>query len=455
MNKTVIIFLLVVQAITLPSYGKGAERFWDFNFCVPIEKIDLNPFRKIVDGKDLAYLMLLKSFISTDKNESGVFESYEFSPDGKVFTARLSKNLAWDDGSTVLPIEAGEVIVKTLPFRAIGERLKIDFKQNGPSGVKVIDSRTFQIKFETQIENVTGVWREALSTNSRHNRFWLYKQDSKGFGKVLAKHQIVVKADQVGFQIGNFKIALADKNQCNSADFTIFYDLIANRSSEYSIDKSSSPSAVTVQTNSERLNLERRKSLVSFVRFAFRNLPKELGFSEVGTFFMPGEPGFSGKLSWDESKSISRDRKYKIAYENPIFLKILEDAARVKKVDITFVPFPFKDNDVDAQLLASGIQEGRHVILQDVSGWPHVLDFLRNTPKTQMSLSNIAKKSASTIPPDNKTLRSFEKIAEQEQSLAPVARKYPIAYSKINAPLCLKWTVRGELNFYLKAQCGH
>src|SRR4051812_21438047 len=83
-------------------------------YCVPVEKIDFNPYRKIEDGKELAYLTLLRSYISTVPNETGILQSYEFSPDGSIFTAKINQ-IKWDDGSSLTAIEAAEGISKTLP----------------------------------------------------------------------------------------------------------------------------------------------------------------------------------------------------------------------------------------------------------------------------------------------------------------------------------------------------
>lgn len=451
-------YLLILLVTTFTQFGsqklEATEKSWDYNYCIPIERVDFNPYRRFQDGKELAYLMLFRSYISTDPSETGVLDGFEFSPDGKTFTGRLAKDLRWDDGSAVLPAEAGEVLVKTLPFRTIGDRIKINFNLGGPTGVKTIDSKTFQIHFDTQIENVTGVWREALSTNSRHNRFWLYKKEKNGKEKVLAKHKHLDISGQLGLEIGKYKVALLNKDQCKQTDFTIFFDAIESSIANYSTNRSSSPSAISVLTNSQRLSLADRTAMISFVREAFHDLPKEQGFSNADSFFMPGEAGFSDKKYWQKNKKLSNNRKYKIAYGNPIFLGILEKAAKKKNLKISFIATPFKDEDVDAGVLASGMQNGRHVILQDFLEWPYVRGFLKKAPVTLKDLSEIAKRSASTIPPDNKILNTFEKNSSIEQAFAPAARKYPMAYSKKNLPICLKWTPVGELHFQQSPFCS-
>ena len=455
MNVKFLSLLLVIQFLFLNALALENSSELNYKYCIPVKKIDFNPIRKFQDGKELAYLMLLRSFISLDPKEPGILDGYEFSPDGKSFTGRLAKDLKWDDGSPVLPLEAGEMLVKTLPNRTIGERIKIDFTRTGSSGVKVIDARTFQIFFETQIENVTGVWREALSTNSRHNRFWLFKKNKNGEESVLSKHKIIVISGKASMQIGDHKIAFIEKEQCAKTDFTIFYDAIERDAAEYLFDRSDSPSAITILNNSERLNLKQRTAMISFIRKAFKDQPKVLGFSNVESFFNQGEPGFSSKKYWNESTLKLKKKKYKIALGNPLFFKILEQEALLQKLDIKFISTPFSDTDVDASVQASGIQQGRHVILQDFLDWSLAKNFLNKTPHTFSNLVEIGKRSASTIPPDNKILQKFEKDASTEQSFAPVARKYPMAYSRKTLPICLKWTEKGELSFVFKKDCGN
>lgn len=453
MKFSFLFLIIALQFLVLNAFASGNNSKLNFKFCIPVKKIDFNPMKKM-DGKELAYLMLLRSFISLDSDEPGILDGYEFSPDGKSFTGRLTKNLKWDDGSLVLPLEAGEILVKTLSYRTIGARIKIDFTRGGSSGVKIVDARTFQIFFDTQIENVTGVWREALSTNSRHNRFWLFKKNKNGEVSVLSKYKFFTQNDQSGMQIGDHKVVFLENEQCTKTDFTIFFDAIEKVASEYAFDRSNFPSAITIVNNSERLNLKQRTAMISFVRAAFKDQPQVLGFTNADTFFSQGEPGFSGKKYWNDSKLKLKKKKYKIALGNPIFLKILEEAALLHKIDISFVPTPFNDTDVDASVQASGIQQGRQVFLQDILDWPKAKNFLGKTPRTLSSLVEIGKRSASTIPPDNEILQKFEKDASVEQSFAPVARKYPMAYSRKALPICLKWTERGELSFILK-ECGN
>lgn len=462
--------MLVAMAAASVSFAQGDLPVGDvpLQYCVPVEKIDWNPFRVIRDGKDLAYLTLLKSYISSDPNEPGILESYEFSPDGTLFTGRMALGLKWPDGTIVTAREAALGVAKTLTFRTLGERIKVTGteKINAPgwetrefSGVEILDARTFRIRFESKIQNLTGVVREALSTNSRHNRFWPTKINAPEDLKLvpmLGRFAQVRIPEGVGFQVYGRKVIVVDRSKCRSPDFTIFADQITALEAEYESRKSPNASAATLQPNTIRLKLSERAELIEWVRSAFSNSRQVTGNEIVPRFFAIGEPGFDPTHNWGSSTDAPKalkGRQIKIAYEIPIFRTVLEEAAKRDGSIVRFVELPAMESDVDAQILASGIQEGRHLVLQDALTWAHVRSFLGRAPETTKSLEDIARKSASTLPPDNATLRLFESRALAERSLAPIARKYPVAYSKKRSAVCLAWTIKGEVTFWPRERC--
>ena len=196
-----------------------------------------------------------------------------------------------------------------------------------------------------------------------------------------------------------------------------------------------------------------RKKLIGWIRKAFSDQPVSSGIVSVKSFFLMGESGFNKEMVWQVGGGSKLKKKYKIGYEIPAFKTVLEKAAELEKIDINLVSLPTDATDLDGQLLASGMIEGRHLILQDVLSWKNVTYFLSEDQKTTASLRKIGQLSASTIPPDLQTLKDFEKKAYDSQSFAPIARKYPIAYSDTNILSCLDWTQRGELTFSPKKIC--
>lgn len=401
-------------------------------YCVPVNKIDYNPFREIVDGKDLAYLTLLRSYISTDPSEPGLLSATEFSPDGKIFTGRLSQGLRWPDGKAVTPQEAANGITRALPLRPIGKRVKV-------LNAEMIDASTFMISFSSDVENLTGILREALSTNSRHNRFWPMKEGAKG-------PQVIGKFPQSGantFKVGAHEVALVNESGCKSSEMSIFPEAIQEPLSGYSVDKSPSISALFILFNTNRLNLKERQAVFAIARKAFAKDNTALGIVPVDSFFSMGEPGHQASVNW---AAVARSdaklkRKIVLAYEHPFFKNLFKDYKEVELVNRTDF------GQADGHLMASGLQDGRHVILQDFLKWAGVEALLRKAPETVAHLKDIAQRSASTIPPDNKVLANFEKVAMTEASFAPLGRKSPLAYTKKGSPVVLGFNSKGEITF--------
>jgi len=406
----------------------------ELGYCVPVKKIDFNPYREINDGKELAYLTLLRSYISTEKSEPGLLAAYEFSPDGKIFTGRIAAGLNWSDGTAVTPQELAHGISKALAYRSLGQRVKVLKSET-------IDPSTFKITFSTDIQNPTGVLREALSTNSRHNRFWPVKEQGKS-GNVLVLGKFPqLKGTSFVFEGHEIKIQPADG--CAKATMSIFPEFLPGSLEQYHMRKSPTASAIFLQTNSVTLNLQQRQALISVVRKAFANASTSSGITPVESFFLIGEPGFMPKKSWSRvnAKLPTTPKPFVLGYEHPFFAAILKNIQGLKLIQL-----PTAER-LDGQLLASGIQNGRLVILQDILKWEKVESMLKNAPLSSKSLAKIAALSASTIPPDNQVLARFEDVAMAEASLAPVARRNPMAYSRQGTPVTLDFNSKGEITF--------
>lgn len=294
--------------------------------------------------------------------------------------------------------------------------------------------------------------REALSTNSRHNRFWPIKLvDVQGEKKilVLGKFNQLPNDARIAFDVLGSVVVFVDKSACSDSTFTIFYEELGDRKWEFAIRKSPNRSAVTLQPNLNRLSLTQRGELISFIREAFNAAMPVYGIHPVDSYFVMGEAGYDKSVTWPKKTSLNflKKRTIRIATEMDLFKSIVKDYAEKTKLKIEFVSFPFEDNDIDAQILASGIQDGRHIILQDVLKWPHVTSFMKGANNTIRDLVQIADTSATTLPADSVLLRRFEQSAFIEKSLAPVSRRVPLAFSKKEVSLLLDWTSKGELTF--------
>ncbi len=461
------LLFLVLAIMSCLAYGKSD---WDAKDCIPIEKIDLNPFREIINGKDLAYLMLLRSYISTDDTETGILDKYEFSPNGKVFTAKVSSKAKWADGTIISSFEAAIGIAKTLQYRLLGQRVKVEGTEslNSPgwesrtySGIEIIDDRTFRIRLVSDIKNLTGVLREALSTNSRHNRFWPIRLDKnyKKSGKieVLAKFPFSESEDGPVLNIDGLRVLIANMEKCGrDSDFSMFPEFLNFEIGQFRTKMSPVASAVSFQANLMNLpDLQERTNLIGWIRTAFSEQPITSGILSVDSFFLMGEPGYNAKIKWQKrsSKNLLK-RKFIIGYEIPAFKTVVEKAALRDGIKIDFVSLPYEANKIDGQMLATGMQPGRHLALQDILEWRNVREYLHADVKTTESLEKIAKLSAATVPPDLETLQTFEKNAFAAQSIAPIARKYPTAFSNSKLSVCLDWTSKGEMTFSKGVLCS-
>jgi hypothetical protein len=442
--------IIVTTSLLLPKITKATE----LRYCVPVNKFDLNPFRPLNDGKELAYLLLLTPYISTTSGQIGLLSAYEFSPDGKIFTGRVNSDIKWPDGSSLSPYEAAYGITKGFEYRPIGKRVKAlkltSKKMNLLNGIRIIDSQTFEIKFESTTENLTGIVREALGSDSRHNRVWPIKVSDKSKTiEAIFNYPSYHNSKNILLDLGASKILFVDKFHCRSAEFTLYPEALGVDTSTYERSSSRSPQEISVMVNTSTLSLERRRALIGWIREGFSALPPESGIIVTPSFFSVGEPGYAPNIVWprDSDLRLLRGIHLKIAVEIPIFRKVLESASRRDGIQVDIVELSTNPQKLDAELLSSGIHEGRHIILQDILKWGHVGEMMAGAPLTRHSLDLISERSASTIPTDSETLQMFEVNAMKEQSLANVGHRFLIAFTRRDSPISLIWTDAGQLIF--------
>ena len=451
--------------IVLPAMAKDSA--WNqpvLKYCVPVARIELNPFREIRDGKDLAYLMLLKSYISRDAGQDGLLSKYEFSPDGKTFTAEVSANAFWPDGSRLKSTEAAEGIARGLLFRAIGQRVEVsgarmaksgDWVSGHIEGVTILSPSMFQLKFASKIDNLTGIVREALSTNSRHNRVWPVKK-TNGFDQVIGKHSIKNRLHGPVIQFGTQLILIAAKQDCSTFDFSIYPEASDESKTSFIQTRGPEPQSISLELNTSTLDLSTRSSLIAWVRGAFSYRQSSIEIESAKSFFLRGEAGYVPEFTWTDKPNLEslRRKKIKIGYLIPALANIVKQAAARDHLSIELLDLTGADKPTDARMQSSGMENGRQVVLQDILETPTALEYLKNAPLTLKSLRDIQLKSASTVPPDATTLKTFESNAMAESSMAPLARRYVVTYSRQQLPFQLIWQDTGELDFISRAGSG-
>jgi len=423
------------------------------SYCVPVEAFNLDPFREVVDGKDMAYLQLItRSYISTVRGELGVLDSYEFSPDGKIFKGHINSAVKFNDGTSISSYEGAFGVVEGFLNRPLGKRVFPDVSQF-KHGIRIVDDKTFEIHFKSDIKNLAGVIREAISTGSSQNRVWPLKlvnrSHDKKFPIISSKYEYGFSGDELILSVLGSKIALVNKEKCKGSDFGLYPESFESSFDNYNSEKENVARAVTVQTNTIKDRLAERKTIAGWIRSAFADWPRYSGIEAVGSFFLPGEGGYEKQRTWENSYDLSlmRRKHWTIVAEIPVFRDIILRKATTDKVEINFTPFSSSNGKYDARILSSGIQGGRHVILQDILKW-HESNFLfSNAALTVSSLKKIEELSASTIPPEANVLRDFEQSSMKEFSLIPVARRYMMAYSRKGLPIKLVWDNSGEFYF--------
>ena len=430
----------------------SAKQDDSLHFCTLAKKIDWNPYREIRDGNELAYLLAFSTpIISTKSDEPGILESFELLPDEKTFRGRIRRAMKWNDGSQVTSEQVMSSLIKALKYRPIGQRSSVESN-------KTINSHDFEIKFKSESKNFLGALREALSSNSRHNRIWIAKSKEGPFLLKYPYRQNSTK--ELEFKVGEYWVRPTHKiRECENAAFSLYPHLLKNYPDDYVSELGMGVSAIFGQTNTQKLTLAQRKYVYRMIRQLMGGGRAQPGISLADSFYMPGEPGFAdnrvsfyGDIQADQSKLFSKST-WVIAVENPVILNILKKNNQSYSMPIRWVEFPIPtsagpaNEEPDLQILASGIMGGRYVVFQDLLRWNKVADYIANAPKTRSKLEEIARLSASTIPPDNQLLSELESAAQEEVSLFPLARRTPVVANRRDLNFHLHFSSSGELTF--------
>ena len=308
-----IFYLLIFIFLSFPAEAKK-----DLTYCVPVKQFNFNPYSFINNGNHLAYyIFALKSYISTD-SIPGILEAYEFSSDGRTFTGRVSKTAVWSDGTIITPYEAALGIAKGITFRTIGGKIKVadtdrinmkDWENRKYKGIKVFGDRLFSLNLESKISNVTGVFREALSSNSRHNRLWPIRLVAGSKNKLKTKFDLITKYPIHSFknkiptlEYGEYKIRfINDPSGCSSPNFSLYPEYITTPAN-YNFIMSSQSSAASFQPNQKLVSRDSADLMARWLREMLSEKGPHWGIEGINRFFIEGEPGYSNLFMGWESK---------------------------------------------------------------------------------------------------------------------------------------------------------
>lgn len=466
---TSLMFCLFSASNALRAESKSIDR--KLTYCVEVE-VNLNPYRIMKDPKELFYeLLVTRSFISVNKAEPSLLDSWYFSPNGKKLRAKIAGSALWNDGTKLSARDAAFAIAKGLTFRPLGKKIRVKGTEqiNDPGwisktyeGIKIVSDDIFELSFDSEIENLTGVLKEALSSNSRHNRLWPIKlkdfDSNKRIYDVISKFPLNANRDgSIDLSVYGSTVSLVSKDKCQEADFfagKVKDDLVQNI---YNFRTSRYPQVgiVFINTSKDSLHsIEKRKEIAIWAR---QVVAKSLEGSLENSHFRKQEPGFVANLDWSELNKIPIKFPKKIVVTSSSFfdnthpvrttMERLTDELGSKLIWINSNINDPAPPEVDVIIWFSRLEVDRQIWTQDILAYPTIRQFLSRSPNTMASLDIILQKSAATIPVDNVTLQDLEQKALQEVSIVPITRVFKKVFSRKGLKFELAFTEQDEFTF--------
>jgi hypothetical protein len=439
-------------------------------YCVPVDSFDFNPFREITQGRELAYLeVAVRSLVSTVAGEPGIIDKYSFSSDGQKFTARLRSDVKFGDGSTVRPVDVAYAIARGLNYRPLGKRLQVAGGSNlsrrgwntrSDVGIRIIDSLSFELRFDSAPENTAGVLREALSSGSMHNRMWPVKLQTETMmpPEVLSSRDLVTRwplhnqNKTWSFDVAGVAVDLINPSSCELFDFSYYPDFQKVKFHEFTQTPNTAVSSVIALVNPAKFASPlQREAIAKWLRDEVKSLPDFFGIKSVDSFFLKGEPGAQSGLKWQPEAKAALPTRLRVAASTPVGEAVFRSIQSRKKIDLTIVDSSEdKKGNFDVQLLTTTLKEGRYVFFQDILKWNSLERYFAAGGKLHSVLERIGKESASTIPPGNFLLQEFEKVAREEYVLIPLGRRNGSVFNRTGAPLKFIFNSAGELSIVTK-----
>ncbi len=446
-----------------------------FQICSEVDEITFNPFERPKNWIHLVYWSLvLKPYINDEEPSESILHKYHFSPDGKTFEAEVSPKAKWQDGTPVSALEAAIGIAKGFMYRDISASVKVvgteeinapNFETKKYSGIKILSPNRFELTFESKVENVRGVIKEALLQGSMGNKVWPVRLNNGNQFDVVSRYPIKFENGRYILNVFDYKVELTTTDNCANNDF-YFYDRMmegANAKKEdFIVNKSPMPQTMVAIFNSQSKifkNRDDRLKIASLLRYINSSQDKDKYISVPG-HFVKGEPGFDEKYSWPDKFENFPDgiEKLTIALPNKFPKKTfdmekLEEIAEKANVQIKWVTLYDKEEEyagADIQYFFDRVQKGRQVWIQNMEKEPAVLDYLSHFPETLSALLEVTKTSTSIVPLNEKALKEFAKASFEEVSIVPVIRYNLFLYSKRHLPIQLKFTEDREFIFVKK-----
>jgi hypothetical protein len=187
--------------------ASGSAANGPLKFCSGVGDFSASPARPLKFGLEINLLLLLtRPIISDSKNNPGVLSAWHFDSTRNVLTGRLASNMKWPDGAEVTSVDVAYSIAYGIANRMIGENIRVVGAQKGEpiafplNSILVKNNNEFELRFESKVQNPKGAIIEALSVNSRPNRIWVGRFDSRM--KTFSEKELVSKQEKFRFEIG-------------------------------------------------------------------------------------------------------------------------------------------------------------------------------------------------------------------------------------------------------------
>jgi hypothetical protein len=254
------------------------------------------------------------------------------------------------------------------------------------------------------------------------------------------------------------KIALRTKANCSKNDFYVYREFMDEDPAQFTVYRSHSPQSLLAMTNPakpEQQSAANRQALIKWLRRAYEKASLSDAVEPVDRHFLTQEIGFKRDFSPTAEQSGTFPKKLTILSGNPLQPKhplraLLEAQAKADGIKLdwyNFIDKKITPESSDIMIQGARHENGRQVWMQDALQYPPLKYFFSLTPRVTESLASIAKKSSSTVPLDNETLESFERISWREGTMLSVARYWMATYSRQSAPIELVSTPQDEFTF--------
>lgn len=439
-------------------------------YCLPTESISASPFEPLNDPTKLFYLFVLtKPYMTTDGNP-GVISRWQFSPDGLTFRAEVSSSAKWSNGRRVSAREAALGIAKGMLSKSIGSKVKIighevlaraGWESANPAGMRILSDDTFELKFESEVKNVSGLLREALSVSSRPSRMWPVRLESSGPGKqpkvvddFVSPFPIVkLSADRAEIKAHGHRVVLK-AGECDGGDF-YGYGVPDGQFSRFHASKSHGEQAILATFNPRRSAFStsaKRAQVGSWLRNVFKDEVGD-GLHSVPGHFLAGEPGYRPGIEWSKSEEAPSERRLTILLGTqwpsnaPVRVR-LEEGARKAGVTLRWKDWAgVVDEDFDVKLAGSRIQKGRALWAQGMLDNLFFGSTVKAFTATTTAMARVRAASGATVPVDNEMLQNLDIALVSEQSIIPLGRYVVNVFSKKDLPIQLVFTAEDELSF--------